>query len=177
VGQVALRHQALGAVLRVSAAARGCVPWQVDEGGRRPQFRRQAQRDPFRAVVAEGKEGAARRRGLTAVAVRLRSAVRGLAEDRHRRPGARILQQRQQGVEAVRAFDQDGGRAQLAQHRLQGQCAGRAVVANRHEVDLAHAQTRQALRDAVHPHRPAAASRKAFQLSSRRARSRTTVSK
>ena len=164
-------------VTRVVILARS--PGQVDEVELRAKFVRQAQCHPFRAVVAKGKKGAACGRPIVA-ARRL-----GLRQNSHRWPRARVQQQRQQGVEAVRPFDQHRGRTQLVQHRLQRQGAGRAVVAHRREMDAVQLHARQAGRDlrrkrlriVGHAHRLRAASPKLFQALSRRPRSRTTVSK
>ncbi len=200
VREVALLHQAahgLGgtcAFLFDAAGVPGLVaPRQVDHCHLGAHGGAIAGRDPLGAVVAERIErGAELRRHIDVGIIVLRLAhgrAPGLAQQRHRRARVGVLQQGQQVIEVVGAFDEHGRGTQLVQHLAQCQRAGRAVVAHRGEVDAlrtveqARARAGQRVRQVgacvglVYCHRPRAASWKAFHSASRLPRSRTTVSK
>ena len=180
VGQVALGHQAARIGIVRIRRVRARLPRQVDEGQLRLHGRPLAQRHPFRAVIAKREKRRCRACALCACRLRL-------AQQRHGRARAFVQQQGQHVRVAFRPFDQHGGRAQFAQHGLQCVGARRAVVAYRRKVHAmfeqpgargSHAGRQIRLHIRLHySHSWRAASPKLFHKSSRRPRSRTTVSK
>ncbi len=182
VGEVALLDQGGGGRLvgALAVAVPGLVgPRHVDQRQLRPEGGALTQRDPLGAVVAQRVERGAHR-----------ALAPALREQGHRGAGLLVDHERHQVVEVGGALDQHGGGSHLAQQRPQRPRAARAVVAHGHEphVVVAAEQLGGGLADDVrqprvdagrrgHCQSPRAASWKAFQRGSRRARSRTTVSK
>ncbi|MCY1434252.1 hypothetical protein D9M71_503080 [compost metagenome] len=118
---------------------------QVDEAHRRAQPAGRAQRHPLRRELGEGDVAA------TAQLV-FAATDRSVQVHRQRRLRLGVLQRRQQGVEFLRTFDQQGVGGERLDQRAQVAGAARAVVAHRRQPQVRHGRQQvQGLRRLKHP--------------------------
>ena len=103
---------------------------QVDEMGRHAPLRRLCQRHELGRVAAQGIIARRMEVGLAALGARER-------DDGNRRRGHLVGDQPEQGLVVLRALDQDFGGLDVGDRGNQVPGTGRAVMADRNEVDIA----------------------------------------